>query len=107
MRMKPVSETCNRAACRAALTNSETGMHTTVTWERTTKFTGRNGNFNCSGVELLPLEHNNSVMVSALTGRGDVARCDIEVPIEAVPELIAKLQALVRCPVEVVHEAKV
>ncbi len=47
-----------------------------------------------------------SVLMSALTGRGDVARCDIEIPLEAVPELIAKLQALVRS-VEVVHEAKV
>jgi hypothetical protein len=48
-------------------------------------------------------------MVSALTGRGDVARCDIEIPLEAVPDLITKLQALVcfRRPVEVVREASV
>ena len=74
-------------------------MHDTVTWERHTNFTGRNGYFKCSGVELLSLEHNKSVLVSALTGRGDVARCDIEVPLKAVPDLIAKLQALVdpRC----------
>ena len=78
----------------------------TTKWKRTTKFTGRNGTFNCSGIELLPLDHNKSVLMSALTGRGDVARCDIEIPLEAVPELIAKLQALVRS-VEVVHEAKV
>ena len=82
-------------------------MRDTVTWERLTKFTGRNGNFNCSGVELLPLEHNNSVLVSALTGRGEVARCDIEIPLEAVHDLIAKLNALLRCPVEVVHEENV
>ena len=75
----------------------------TATWERTTRFTGRNGNFKCSGVELLPLDHNKTVLLSALTGRGDVARCDIEIPLEAIPDLIAKLQALVcpRCPVEV------
>ena len=81
-------------------------MHNTTTWVRTTKFTGRNGNFNCSGVELLSLEHNKSVLVSALTGRGDVARCDIEIPLEAIPDLIAKLKALV-CSVEVVREANV
>jgi hypothetical protein len=81
-------------------------MHDEVTWKRTTNFTGRNGYFKCSGVELMPLAHNSSVMVSALTGRGDVARCDIEIPMEAIPEVIAKLQALV-CPVEVVHEANV
>ena len=35
--MKPISETCNPAACRVVIHfNSETGMHTTVTWERTT-----------------------------------------------------------------------
>jgi hypothetical protein len=75
----------------------------TATWERKTRFTGRNGNFKCSGVELYPLEHNKSVLVSALTGRGDVARCDIEIPLEAVPGVIAKLQALIcpRCSVEV------
>ncbi len=76
----------------------------TTTWARTTKFTGRNGKFKCSGVEFLPLDHNKTVLIFALTGRGDVARCDIEIPLEAVPEVIAKLQALV-CSVEVVHEA--
>ena len=79
-------------------------MRETVIWVRTTRFTGRNGNFNCSGVEFLPLDHNQSVLMPALTGRGDVARCDIEIPLEAIPELIAKLQALVRS-VEVVREA--
>ena len=78
----------------------------TATWERTTRFTGRNGNFKCSGVELYPLEHNRSLLVSALTGRGDVARCDIEIPLEAIPDVIAKLQALV-CSVEVAREALV
>lgn len=81
-------------------------MQDTVTWERTTRFTGRNGNFKCSGVELYPLDHNKVILLSALTGRGDVARCDIEIPLEAVPALIAKLQALV-CSVEVVREANV
>jgi len=77
-------------------------MQDTVRWDRTTNFTGRNGYFKCSGIELVPLDHNSSVMVSALTGRGDVARCDIEIPLEAVPDVIAKLQAMV-CSVEVVH----
>jgi hypothetical protein len=78
-------------------------MQNTTTWVRTMTFTGRNGNFNCSGVEFLPLDHNQSILISALTGRGDVARCDIEIPLEAVPELIAKLQSLLRprCSVEV------
>jgi hypothetical protein len=71
-------------------------MRDMVTWSRTTNFTGRNGGCKCSGVELLSLEHNKSVMVSALTGRGDVGRCDIEIPLEALPDLIAKLELIRR-----------
>ena len=80
-------------------------MHDKATWERTTRFTGRNGNFRCSGIEFLPLDHNKSVLVSALTGRGDVARCDIEIPLEAIPEVISKLQALL-CPLCSVEVAR-
>jgi hypothetical protein len=76
-------------------------MQDTVRWDRTTNFTGRNGYFKCSGVEY-PLDHNKVVLLSALTGRGEVARCDIEIPLEAVPALIAKLQALIHA-VEVVR----
>lgn len=48
----------------------------------------------CSGIDLLTLEHKNSVMLAPLTSRGDVGRCDIEVPLENLPELIEKLQAI-------------
>ncbi len=70
-------------------------MSNDVKWQRTTNFTGRNGYAKCSGLEVLPLPHNDTVMLSPLTSRGVVGRCDIEVPVEALPELIAKLSALV------------
>ena len=63
--------------------------------DRQTNFTGRNGYFACGGIEVLHLNHNNSVMLSPLTSRGVVGRCDIEVPLENVPDLIVQLQALI------------
>jgi len=65
------------------------------TFNRKTKFTGRNGYFDCSGIDLEVLNHNQSVMIAPLTGRtGTIARCDIEVPLEDLPELIQQLQEI-------------
>lgn len=67
-----------------------------VTWKgRTTNFTGRNGHFKCCGLDIQPLEHNESVMIAPLTSQGMVGRCDIEIPLEAMPEVVAKLQGLI------------
>jgi hypothetical protein len=71
-----------------------------VTWGRTTNFTGRNGYAKCNGLDIQPLDHNESVLLAPLTSRGVVGRCDIEVPLEALPEVIAKLQALIARPTE-------
>jgi hypothetical protein len=65
-----------------------------VRWTRQTNFTGRNGYFLCTGVEILPLEHDNKVMLTPYNSRGETARCDITVPLEALDELIDKLQAV-------------
>lgn len=65
-----------------------------VRWERQTNFTGRNGYMKCSGVNFCPLAHNDSLLLLAITSRGNVARCDIEIPNEAIPELIEALQKL-------------
>jgi len=70
-------------------------MATPVTWKRSTNFTGRNGYSKCSGLDMLPLDHNDSVMLSPLTSRGAVGRCNIEIPMESLPEVIAKLQSFV------------
>lgn len=62
-------------------------------WKKSvTSFLGRNGCFKCSGVEILPLTGQGTLTISALTGRGDIARCNIEVPIEDIPQLVSELQ---------------
>lgn len=66
-----------------------------VTWTRTTNFTGRNGYFRCSGLDIQPLDHNQSVLIAPLTSQGVVGRCDIEIPLEALPEVVAKLGTLI------------
>lgn len=71
-----------------------------VRWERTTNFTGRNGYMKCNGLNILTLDHNRSVMLSPLTSRGTVGRCDVEIPLEALLEVIATLQALIALPGE-------
>lgn len=48
----------------------------------------------CAGVDLMPLEHNGTVMIAPLTSRGQVGKCDIEVPLESLPALIEHLQSL-------------
>ena len=64
-----------------------------VQWKRITNFTGRNGYCKCSGIELMNWDHNKSVNLAALTSKGMVGRMDIEIPVEALPDLIAKLQS--------------
>jgi hypothetical protein len=63
-----------------------------VKWDKNTTFLGRNGYFHCSGVDLTTDE--SKLYVAPLTGRGDVGRCTIEVPLEKLDELIASLQAM-------------
>jgi len=62
-----------------------------VTWDRLTNFTGRNGYGTCSGIELMAVPADK-VMLTALTSKGDTARCDITIPLEAVPALIRSLR---------------
>jgi hypothetical protein len=67
-------------------------MKHTVQFGKITTFLGRNGRFNCSGLELF--DYGDMVNLTALTGRGDLARCEIEIPADALPGLIEALQAI-------------
>lgn len=70
-----------------------------VHFSRQTNFTGRNGYMKCSGINLLRQE--NSVLLAPLTSRGCIGRCDVEIPLEDLPALIAGLQALLpKCLVQ-------
>jgi hypothetical protein len=59
-------------------------------FQRMTDFTGRNGFFQCSGVEIMSIS-DNKVMISPFTSKGKVGRCDIAIPIEDIPEFTNKL----------------
>jgi len=65
-----------------------------ILFKRNTNFTGRNGYMKCSGVEILPLAHGHSVMISPITSKGTVGKCDIEIPAEHLLELASELQGI-------------
>lgn len=64
-----------------------------VDFARETSFLGRNGEFKCSGVQVLTV--GSDVQIAPITSRGDTGRCCIEVPKESLPALITELQKLV------------
>ncbi len=64
---------------------------------KTTTFTGRNGCFKATGLELsVYLKPNNDsvIVLEPITSRDIIGRCQIEIPREDIPALIAELQAL-------------
>lgn len=67
-----------------------------IKFSKETNFTGRNGYFICSGIELMTLDHNREIMISPLTSRGTVGRCDISIPKDDIPKLIESLQQIVK-----------
>ncbi len=60
----------------------------------TTKFIGRNGYFQCIGIEM----HGGSKIVTLqpTTSKGDTGRCSIEIPISEIPALIENLIAFIK-----------
>ena len=72
----------------------------TIKFNKTTHFTGRNGYFKCSGVELETLNRGigQSVIISPVTSKGVCGRCDIEIPRESIPALIKELESFIEKP---------
>ena len=66
-----------------------------ITWdwaEAKTVFVGRNGSGHCAGVEI---QLNNKVVdLCPLTSKGQLGNCHINLPMEAIPDLVRKLQSL-------------
>lgn len=62
-------------------------------FNRLTNFTGRNGYFTAKGIEAYPMHHNQTIMLTPITSKGKLARCDIQIPIENLEEVIATLEA--------------
>jgi hypothetical protein len=65
-----------------------------INFKRVTNFTGRNGYFKQSGIDFLPIPQRNSIMIAPLTSKGEIGRCDMEIPKESIDELIKVLQFL-------------
>lgn len=70
-----------------------------VLFSRQTNFLGRNGYMNCSGLDLCKGGlRDDLALLSPLTSRGQVGRCELEIPLEDLPALIAGLQKLLPKP---------
>ena len=67
-----------------------------INWKnkRLTKFTGRNGYYNCSGMNFFPMSNGDCIMIAPVTSKGSTGRCDIEIPIESIDEVINALKQL-------------
>lgn len=66
-------------------------MNATVFYPRNVNFTGRNGYFNQSGIDILTVSRD-VVMLTPITGLGKLGRCDIEIPYESLPSVIGELK---------------
>jgi hypothetical protein len=75
------------------------GQISTLVWsthqDRGPHFTGRNGYMMQGGIEVHPYGHKDSLMLAPLTSKGKVGRCDMEIPLDRLPEFIALLQGVV------------
>lgn len=65
-----------------------------INFKRSCNFTGRNGYFRQSGLEVLHSSGRPNIMLVPITGKGREARCDMEIPLESLPELIRVLQKI-------------
>jgi len=66
--------------------------------KQVTNFTGRNGYFMCTGVEVIGVSQTSkgdSIMISPVTSKGNIGRCDISIPVSAVPDMVKLLQDMV------------
>ena len=58
----------------------------TISFSRVTRFTGRNGTFNCAGLRTYVL--GDDVTIQAIANRGkEPARCEVEVPVADAAKL--------------------
>jgi len=67
-------------------------MNTEVKFTRVMNFTGRNGYMKQSGVDIQTAAHDEKVIISPITSRGYVGRCDMEIPYENLPSFIGELK---------------
>lgn len=62
--------------------------------DKQVRFQGRNGYFRASGL-FLENRVNDIVAISPITSRGFVGNCEVQLPKNKIPELIASLQKMI------------
>lgn len=70
-------------------------MTTTIKFTRETNFTGRNGYFKASGIELSGYDPMGNILLTPITSKGTAARCDVTIPVEDIPNLIKQLKKFI------------
>lgn len=66
-----------------------------------TEFTGRNGVGKCSGVEVMPFSHEDYILLTPLTSKGEIARCDFRIPKADAIKLAEALLRASKVPTEI------
>lgn len=61
-------------------------MSTQVKFNRNVNFIGRNGAFKCIGLEIANIQ--GVIVIEPITSKGQVGRCQIEIPQESVNEVV-------------------
>lgn len=65
-----------------------------IKYNKQVNFTGRNGYFKQTGLNVVELAHDNKIMLAPLTSKGMIGNCDIQIPKENIPELIKFLETI-------------
>ena len=79
-------------------------MNKQIKWEPVTRALGRNGVMKCGGLDVWHCQMESAVTLSPLTGKGEVARCSIQIPNDrlwAVVDALAPEGQLACCFIEV------
>lgn len=63
-----------------------------IGWKPFTWFTGRNGTFNCSGLEISA--GHESVIFTPITGKGKAANSGFAIPSSSLEKLIVHLEGI-------------
>lgn len=63
---------------------------TTILFKRNTLFLGRNGRWNARGIDIC-CPSRDIVLLRPITTKGDVGRCEIEIPVEHLMQVVDAL----------------
>lgn len=64
-----------------------------IKFDKQTSFLGQDGYYNCTGL-FVTENLNGQVWIEPITSKGEVGRCRIEIPVDALTEVIAALKAV-------------